>query len=552
MDVWSAVPSPALYAVLPFTLIALIAAGLRLYTTWQYNRAITHLKGLSARPIDGQKTIEAPQIPYTIPFLGNSLDFLTKIPGDFWQRLFSWHPRSSGACTLVLGGKRTHILYTPHVVAAMFRDKTLKRDVFEHELYSKVFIMTPDQKDNAINGKHHEEKMNAAYMTRPERVNELTAHFTRVLDEVLDEDASTIVAKDSIDLYDWLRDRMFSASTTALFGEEFFKYYPDYADDFWAFDSNFMSFFFGFPEFVMKDAIARRERTIDKLEAWSKAMLERSGGSPVDPEGPAWEPLFGSRLNRARQIDYKVRGLNSRSAAMLDLGITFGLSSNVIPVTGWMLMHILNPKGDPTLLKRVMAEVEQVEKPDGSIDVLTLINLPLVQSIWTETLRLYTDVLVARNATVDTALPLSDDGKTFIQLRKGDNVFAPCWIGHHDPEAWHDQRAPSETFYAERFLQPDPKNPGQQVFNMSSVNGKFYPFGGGRTICPGRVFAKQEGLGALAMTLLRFEFEVLGFVDEGGKSTEDFVRPALVYPGTAGLAPGGDVRVRIRRRERRG
>ncbi len=431
----------------------------------------------------------------------------------------------------------------------MFKNKSLMRDVFEQELYEKIFVFPEDQVRNAINGKHHEHEMNAAYMTRPERVNELTDHFCRVLEEVLDKDANDIVNKDSIGLYDWLRDRMFTASTTALFGEEFFKMYPNYCEDFFYFDNNFMSFFFGFPDFTMRQPVARRDQTLKKLEEWSKAMHEKSGGSPVDPEGPAWEPLFGSRLNRARQMDYKVRGLNSRSAACLDLGITFALSSNVIPATGWMLMLILNPEGDPTLLGRVLEELKQAERADGSINVPVLINSALLQSIWTETLRLYTDVLITRNATQDTALPMDEDGKTFIQLKKGDNVFAPSMIGHRDPEAWSDDRAPTDQFYAERFLQEDPKNPGKQIFSMTSV-GKFYPFGGGRTICPGRVFAKQEALGALAMVLLRFDFEMLGFVDKDGKATDEFVQPALVYPGTAALAPGGDMKVRMRKRER--
>ncbi|KAK5175738.1 uncharacterized protein LTR77_000877 [Saxophila tyrrhenica] len=547
MDVLATVPRSAWYVALPFALVAALLSLIRVYTTWNYYRTIKYIEDVATRNGKaGKMTIQPPQIPYTIPFLGNALGFLDTTPGRFWVDLFKWHPRSSGACTLLLGGRRTHILYTPTVISAMFKDKTLKRDVFEEELYQKVFVMPEDQLNYAISGKHSEHEMNAAYMTRPERVNELTVHFTRVLEEVLDKDAEEIVTKDGIGLYNWLRDRMFTASTTALFGEEFFKYYPNYCEDFFYFDMQFMSFFFGFP---MREASRRREQTFEKLQAWSKAMHEKSGGTPVDPEGPAWEPLFGSRLNRARQINYKERKLNARSSSALDLGITFGLSSNVIPATGWMLMNILNPKGDPNLLGRVLAELKEAEKSDGSIDVPVLINQPLIQSIWTETLRLYADVLITRNATQDTVLPMDEDGKTFIQLKKGDNVFAPSWIGHRDPEAWADDRAPTETFYADRFLQPDPQNPEKMVFSMTAV-GKFYPFGGGRTICPGRVFAKQEALGALAMILLRFDFEVLGFVDKDGKGTEEFVQPALVYPGTAALAPGGDMKVRMRRRER--
>ena len=551
MDISTAVasvPRSALYvAVAPFALAAFVLSLIRIYTTWKYYRTVQHFIHNPTAP--GKKNLESPQIPYTLPYLGNSLQFLDTHPGKFYNKLFSWHPRSTGVCTLLIGGKKTHILFCPAAVQAMFKNWTMSRDVFEQALYQKVFQFSDEQLANTTAGKHMEHEMNSQYLTKHDRVNELTAHFTRVLDEVFTKDAQEIVNKDSVLLYDWLRDRMFTASTTALMGEELLKMYPAYCKDFFDFDQEFLKFLFDLPKFMIRDATARRERIIKKLEEWSKLMHEQSGGTPIDPEGPAWEPLMGSRLNRARQLDYKNRKLNSRSAAALDLGITFALSSNVIPATAWMLMNILNPKGDPTILGRVTSELKKAEKLDGSVDIPTLVGSALLQSIWTETLRLYTDVLVTRNLSEDTTLPLDDDGKTFVQMRKGDNVFAPCWLGQHDPIAWSGGEAPPERFYAERFLTTSPSGPAVQMFTMSSTTGKFFPFGGGKTICPGRVFAKQEALGALAMVLLKFEFQVIDFADCDGKATGAFPGFASAFPGSGALVPGGDLRVQMRRRE---
>ena len=183
---------------------------------------------------------------------------------------------------------------------------------------------------------------------------------------------------------------------------------------------------------MMGKALANRKRMLDNLEAWSTEMIALSGGSPVDPEGPAWEPLLGSRLNRARHLDYKKRNLNTRSAASFNVGIVFGLASNVIPASGWMLMHILNPAGDKTLLPRVLAEIRQGTKEDGSLDIPALVSQPLLQSLWTEVLRLYSDVLVTRNITEDIILPLDVDGKRQVKFSKGDNIFVPSWLGHYD------------------------------------------------------------------------------------------------------------------------
>ena len=69
---------------------------------------------------------------------------------------------------------------------------------------------------------------------------------------------------------------------------------------------------------------------------------------------------------------------------------------------------------------------------------------------------------------------------------------------------------------------------------------------------PGRVFAKQEGLGAIAMILSRFDFEVKGFADERKKPTTSFPGYAKACGGSGALVPGGDMKVKVRRRERSG
>ncbi|KAK3072640.1 hypothetical protein LTR53_006455 [Teratosphaeriaceae sp. CCFEE 6253] len=542
----NALPPPLLYALVPFATVAVLLALVRACTTWRYRAS---LKQFANVPNSGKpQVVESPQIPYTLPWLGNTISFLSPVPGKFFDALFRWHPRSTGICTLLIGGRKTHILFSPPAVHALFKAKSPSRDVFERELFRKVFQLPDDQIHNAEKGKHMEHEMNSKYLTNFERVNELTAQFCKVLGEVLVQDAADVACLDRVGLYQWLRDRMFTASTTALMGEKLLERYPGYCEDFFGFDGDFLSFFFQLPRLLMGEAFNRRQRLLDKLEAWSLEMHELSGGTPTDPEGPAWEPIFGSRLNRARQMDYKTRSLNTRTGAALDLGITFGLSSNVIPATGWMLMHLLDPKS-ASMLARVMEELHAAQKPDGSIDVHTLVSQPQLQSLWTETLRLYTDVLVTRNLSEDILLPLDEDDQRHVKLRRGDNVFAPSWLGHHDPTAWTIAgKAPHDVFDAERFLTVDSKT-GKTTFSMSGTATKLFPFGGGRTICPGRVFAKQEALGALAIVLLTFEFEVKGFVDAKKKPTSEFPGYARAFAGSGAVVPGGDIMVKMKRRQ---
>ncbi|KAK0264467.1 hypothetical protein LTS09_001946 [Friedmanniomyces endolithicus] len=560
--------------------MALVLSFVTIYTRWQYYQ---RLRQFVDGPISGkQQLVESPQIPYTIPILGNTLAFLGPRPGQYWNQLFTGHPRSTGICTLLLGGRKTHILFgdvnyvistppfqnkwrsgiyceaSPSAVQALFKAKSPSRDVFDRDVFQKVFQLSNDQIHNLEAGRHHEVEMNSKYLTNFERVNELTAGLTKVLDEVLAKDSQEIEKFEDIGLYQWLRDRLFTASTRALFGDELLKMYPAYCEDFYAFDSDLLSFFFSLPSFMMGDAFRRRRRIIGELESWSKKMHELSG------------------LNRARQLDYKTRNLTPRTGASLDLGLTFGLASNVIPATGWMLMHLLNPSADPSILPRILKELHEAELPDGTLDIPVLVSQPLLQSLWTETLRLYLDALVTRNLTEDLLLPLDEDGKRVVRLRKGENVFAPSWLGHHDPVTWSSPgKVAANEFDAERFVVRDAKI-GRESFSVGGTAGKYFPFGGGRTVCPGSkfvlgrlicmapyrkrilaywyrvttgIFAKQEALGALAMVLLRFDLEVLGFVDEKKKPTEAFPGLARAFVGSAVVVPGGDVRVKLRRKQ---
>lgn len=533
----------------PFVLIALILSFTRISTTINYYRA---LHNFTKDGPGGQRILAPPQIPYTLPWLGNALSFLTMTPGRFWDRTFAWYPASAGVLTMLVGGRRTHVLFAPAAISALFRAKAPTREGFEAEMYAKVFLMDPAQIRLTETSKQLEHEVNSKYLTNFERVNELTATFTAELDRMLARDAAQVEQLGPVGIYEWLRDRMFDASVIALDGKHLLEMYPQYGADFFKFEPQFLAFLFETPKFMMRDAIATRERLFDGLEAWGKAMRERSGGSAVDPEGVEWEPYFGSRLNRARQIMYKTRGLSTRTAAALDLGMTFALGSNVIPITGWLLFHILNPASDPNLYPDALAEVKRSVNPNGTIDVPKLMSQPLLQSLWSEALRVYADVLVTRSLPEDLMLPVDEDGKTLALLRKGDSVFVPSWVNHRDASTWRGHSAaagPVDVFDPYRFVSVTGSGESRQLaFKLGHVGGRYFPFGGGKTICPGRTFAKQEGLGALAMVLLRFEFEVQGYVNADKKACAEFPGLAKGFPGTGAILPAGDVMVKIRRR----
>jgi len=134
-------------------------------------------------------------------------------------------------------------------------------------------------------------------------------------------------------------------------------------------------------------------------------------------------------------------------------------------------MHLLSPVGDASLYPRVLAELKTAQKADGSLDVPTLITLPLLSSVYHEVLRLYVDVLVTRDVDRDMVLPLNEAGTKSIKLPKNSMVMAPSYLGQHDAGAWTTEEAPVETFYAERFLTHDAET-GTSKFTLNGTSGK--------------------------------------------------------------------------------
>jgi hypothetical protein len=543
-----------LFIALPALTLPLLAATF-VYTNLRYRLAVSRIN----RPAAAAKPQAPPPIPYTIPFVGCTVDFIYAAAGEFWSSLFAKYPRSSlnGSCTIMLGGQATHILFDPTAVEALFKAKGPMRDRFNYMIsenslgiprpdvmkYWGVAEPTGDEKDRDPRFATAEQQFE--YLLRNEKVKELTSSFTQQLKEELRQDdlfSDGNEPKVEVDIVGWLRDHMFKASTHALYGSRLLEIYPQLVKDIWAVDEAMVPLLSGLPTFMMPRHYAARDRGIAGMLRWHQAAWIETEGKPLEPNDMDWEPIYGSRFNRARQRFYMHRGITIQTKAAADLGILFGLASNAIPSASWMLLHILDPNGDKTVLPRLLEELKSAR--DGAdVNVSTLVSLPLFQSILQEVLRLYTDMLVTRDIPADLELP-AKDGKR-VQLRKGDLVLAPSWICQRNDEEWAEPS--TDVFYAERFLKRDPET-GRDSFSMDGTAGKLFPFGGGKTICPGRVFAKQEILAAVATVLLNYDIEPINFVDGQGKETDKFPVFARRFAGSGVLPVEGDLYVKIKRR----
>lgn len=213
------------------------------------------------------------------------------------------------------------------------------------------------------------------------------------------------------------------------------------------------------------------------------------------------------------------------------------------------MSHLFSPS-NADLLGEIQREVESARDSNGNIDINALISMPYLNSAFSETLRMYVDVLVTR--TLDEDLTLNQ-----YHMRKGGIIIAPSFLGHHDTDTWEEHNMPSEQVWCgKRFLKQDDET-GKVTFTTAGTNGRFFPFGGGAYVCPGRVFAKQEVFGAIAAFLLAYEVRFVEYLrfDKAGKRIRKGVHPdgfpvvKKQFCGSGVVISEGDMLVKLRRRK---
>ncbi|KAK9067776.1 hypothetical protein SSX86_011887 [Deinandra increscens subsp. villosa] len=160
-------------------------------------------------------------------------------------------------------------------------------------------------------------------------------------------------------------------------------------------------------------------------------------------------------------------------------------TDNSANTTEWALAELIN---HPKVLKKAREEIERVVGKNRLLVELDIPNLPYLQAIMKETLRLHPPVpLIPRKSTEDRIVAGYDiPAKT--------TVFINVWSIGRDPNYWEN---PLE-FRPERFLD----NP----LDVRGQHYEFLPFGSGRRMCLITCFDwKDENLTSVNMG------EALGF-----------------------------------------
>ncbi|KAL6227944.1 hypothetical protein ACLB2K_001898 [Fragaria x ananassa] len=151
----------------------------------------------------------------------------------------------------------------------------------------------------------------------------------------------------------------------------------------------------------------------------------------------------------------------------------------------WAMSNLLN---HPDVLKKARAELDAQIGQERLVEESDLSKLNYLQSIISETLRLYpaAPMLLPHFASDDCIVSGFD-------IPSDTLVLVNAWALHRDPTLWDDP----ESFKPERFVMGRNKDEAR----------KFIPFGMGRRACPGAGLAQREVGLTLASLIQCFEWK---------------------------------------------
>ncbi|KAK9108482.1 hypothetical protein Syun_024493 [Stephania yunnanensis] len=151
----------------------------------------------------------------------------------------------------------------------------------------------------------------------------------------------------------------------------------------------------------------------------------------------------------------------------------------------------------PEIQAKAQEELDRCVGPDGPVHDSHLPNLPYIQAIVKETLRMHPPGPLLSWAR----LAIHDVHVDKVLIPAGTTAMVNMWAIAHDPSIWAEPWA----FRPERFVEEEVSVMGSDL--------RLAPFGSGRRVCPGKALGLATVHLWLARLLHRFEWRGAGAVD---------------------------------------
>ncbi|XP_025035793.1 cytochrome P450 7A1 isoform X1 [Pelodiscus sinensis] len=200
---------------------------------------------------------------------------------------------------------------------------------------------------------------------------------------------------------------------------------------------------------------------------------------------------------------------DDKEKAKTHVAVLWASQANTIPATFWSLFYLIR---SPEAMKAATEELQKTLESAGekitldgkhiSLDRKQMDNMPVLDSIIKEAMRLSSASMTVRVANEDFTLHLDNDS---YNIRKDDVVALYPQLLHFDPDIYPDPL----TFKYNRYLDETGEEKTNFYRNGHKLRYYYMPFGTGIAKCPGRLFAVHEIKQFLILVLSYFEIELL-------------------------------------------
>ncbi|XP_050085975.1 probable cytochrome P450 28a5 [Anopheles aquasalis] len=206
-----------------------------------------------------------------------------------------------------------------------------------------------------------------------------------------------------------------------------------------------------------------------------------------------------NNVQRADYLDYLIGLRSKKHLDTLDMaahGVSFFVDGFETSSLG-MSFALYELARNPDVQTKLRVELLAARNEKGSVDYETLLELPYLDQVLNESLRLWPPAaFLSKVCTNPTELELYNGKK--VSVERGMPVMIPVWSLHRDPDSFEEP----ERYNPDRF---SPETGGIKPFREK---GCFIPFGDGPRQCLGMRFAQMQVKRGLFEIITKFEVSV--------------------------------------------
>ncbi|MDV3241674.1 MAG: cytochrome P450 [Methylocaldum sp.] len=311
-----------------------------------------------------------------------------------------------------------------------------------------------------------------------------------------------------IDLLEFTKELTIYTSSHCLLGAEFrYELNREFVEIYRDLEQGIQPIAYVFPDLPLP-VFRRRDKARARLQELVSQIMEKRAQQSENRTNVFQMLIDASYEDGSKLTAHEITGML--------IAAVFAGHHTSSGTTAWVLIELLR---HPEHMKAVIAEIEERFGIDGAVDFESLRQLPKLENVIKEVLRLHPPLIILMRKVMQDFYV-----KDYV-IKAGKFVCAAPSVTHRIPEL---------------FPQPDRFDPDRYSPERAEDRDLFgwQAFGGGRHKCSGNAFALFQIKAIFCVLLRRYEFELVN----SPESYRDDYRKMVVEPGSPCL-------VRYRKRQ---